>query len=396
MTKIKRFSANYIFPVSGPPIRNGIVGIDENGFVVEIIDQGENTEEIHSTEFHNGIIVPGFVNAHCHLELSHLKGLLKESTGIAEFVSQVRNLRKVDEQDISKAILNAFEELRLNGTVAVGDICNTTSTLEAKKKSTILCYNFVEQFGLSNSDAESRINQSIEIVNSFKGSGLNTVSITPHSTYSLSNKLWRLIGEVASKSQSPISIHFGESKQEYEFLADHSGQLLDNFKKLDIKLDFPDCHSPFEVVTKFIPRDSKVIFVHNTFTSSNEIQSLIAHFKEKYFVVCPSSNLFIENSLPDIMMMKQNGANIAIGTVSYASSATISVFDQILILLDKFKGLKFSEVINWATINGARALGYDSSVGTIEIGKKPGLNLVTDFDFTLMKPTSKSRIRKLL
>jgi len=391
-----RFSSNYIFPVHGTPIKNGIVCLDNNNTIIEIIEPVNCVKEFASMEFHNGVIVPGFVNTHCHLELSHLKGKLEQSLGIAGFVSQIGNNRKADELEIVNDIKRALSSLKSNGVVAVGDICNTSDTIYQKQESDILFHNFIELFGLNPFDSLARFNSSLELLNKFQISNCGKSSLTPHSTYSISVQLWGLIKDELSKNQSIISIHYGESLQEYTLLNDHSGLLAENFNNLGIPINLPECNNPLEVVKQFIPASSKVLFVHNTFASSAEIKELASHYKKSFFVLCPSSNLFIESVLPDVPMIAQTGVDIALGTDSYASTNTISIFDQMMILLEKFPTLSFNDVLKWATLNGAKALGLESQVGTFEIGKKPGLNLITNFDFTLMKPTPKSKVKRLV
>jgi cytosine/adenosine deaminase-related metal-dependent hydrolase len=395
MKRDHRFSANYIFPLDGPPIKNGVVVLDSNDAVKEVISPGDFVNELPNTEFHNGIIVPGFINSHCHLELSHLRGALKGTTGIAGFVSQVRGLRKSESDDIHRAIKDAIQTLKFHGIVAVGDICNTIDTLDLKKDSDILFHNFIEQFGLASETANEKFAQSKELLKLFQNSLGDSSSITPHSTYSLSYELWNLVKEEVRDKRQPVSIHYGESKQEYLLLKEHAGPLADNFKQLGIPLNLPDCKSPFEVVKEYLPKQSKMLFIHNTFAEKEEIQRLKSNFNEAYFVLCPSSNLFIEGVLPDVEMLAKSGAKIALGTDSYASSNTISIFDQMMILLEAFPSLSFDQLLTWATINGAKALNFDSKVGSIEIGKTPGLNLITNFDFMLMRPTSKSRVKRL-
>jgi len=392
---MRLFSANYIFPISGEPIRNGVVVLDNNNVVVEVIDPKGNEKELASMEFHNGVIVPGFVNAHCHIELSHLKGRFTQKKGIAGFVSQVRELRGVEPLEVAGSIKQAISTLEKNGTVAVGDICNTTDTLKGKMSTDIYFHNFIELFGLNPIDAREKVDSLLELLNRFQSNLQGASSLTPHSTYSISENLWNLINAELVKNPSIVSIHYGESLQEYAILNDRSGLLAENFKALSIPINLPECDSPLEVVKRFIPRHSKVLFVHNTFASAKEVQQLICHFAEPHFVVCPSSNQFIEGKLPDIPMLIDQGACLAIGTDSYASSNTLSVFDQILILLDQFPAIAFTDMVKWATLNGAKALSIDSIYGSFDKGKKPGLNLITDFDFNSMKPSPQSRIKRL-
>lgn len=393
---MRRFSANYIFPVNGLPIKNGIIELDSNNTIVNVIDPAGEAKEYSSMEFHNGVIVPGFVNAHCHIELSHLKGRLDQNQGIAGFVSQIRNLRNVESSIVQDSIKQAISTLYLNGTVAVGDICNTTDTLSEKAKSNIYFYNFIELFGLNSSDAREKIDSSLNLLNSFQSASSGSSSLTPHSTYSISDKLWNLIAFELDKNPSLVSIHYGESDQEYSLLKNLNGILADNFKMLGIPINLPDCKSPLEVVKRFIPKNAKTLFVHNTFSTENEVRELISHFDNPSFVLCPASNLFIEGRLPNIPMLVEQGAYLALGTDSYASSNSLSVFDQMQILLEHFPTISFSEILKWGTINGARALNIESKIGSFEKSKHPGLNLITNFDFGSMKPTRDSRVRRLV
>lgn len=393
---MQRFSSNYVFPVCSKPIKNGVVCLDNNNTIVEIIEPDDCIKELASMEFHNGVIVPGFINTHCHLELSHLKGKFEKSQGISGFVSQIRNNRKANQLEIADGIKSALSSLKSHGIVAVGDICNTSDTIPQKQESDILFHNFIEVFGLSSFYSKDLFYLASDLLNKFNLSNCGKSSLTPHSTYSVSVKLWELIRDELNRTQTPISIHYGESLQEYTLLKDHSGLLAENFKNLGIPINLPECSSPLEVVRNFIPANSKVLFVHNTFASNDEIKELASHYKESSFVLCPSSNLFIEGVLPDVPMIDQTGVNIALGTDSYASTNTISIFDQMMILLETFPTLSFNDVLKWATLNGANALGFESQLGTFEIGKKPGLNLITNFDFTLMKPTLKSKVKRLV
>jgi cytosine/adenosine deaminase-related metal-dependent hydrolase len=167
---MRRFSAHYVFPVNESPIKNGIVTVDDNNTILEIITPGDNLKELGSMEFHNGVIVPGFVNAHCHLELSHLKGRICQSKGIAEFVSQVRSTRKSEKHEIALAIKQAIRVLESNGTVAVADICNTADTIVEKQKSEILFHNFIELFGLNPNDTQERIANLLALLSKFRES----------------------------------------------------------------------------------------------------------------------------------------------------------------------------------------------------------------------------------
>ncbi|HDP75563.1 MAG TPA: hypothetical protein ENN49_06790 [Bacteroidales bacterium] len=394
---MKRFGANYIFPVNKPPIQNGIIETDDNGIIIRIIEPNSDFQEIHSTQFYNGIIVPGFVNSHCHIELSHLKGLKPSKPGIAGFIEAVTNQREVSQEIISKSITNAISQAQLSGTVAIADICNTTSTLPLKLKSDIYFHNFIELFGINPATAEATFGNGLKIYSEFKKHFPESTNLTPHSTYSLSKPLWNKISNHLSEVPLGItSVHYGESMAEYDFLATGSGPLFHRYSNANIQFIPPKGQSPYSVIIQNIPKHTKTVLVHATFAELEELKSLNGWFNQLTLVTCPESNLIIENTLPKLDKFESNGLDIAIGTDSLASASSLSLLNQIMIILNHFPAIDFQTVLRWATINGAKALNIDKKYGTLEVGKKPGLVLIEQFDFSNMRPTDKSVAKRLI
>lgn len=394
---MRRYGANYIFPVNKPPIRNGIIETDDKGIIKRIIEPDSDFQEIHSTQFFNGIIVPGFVNTHCHLELSHLKGIRPTKQGIAGFIEAVTSQRDAGYEIISKSITIAISQAQLSGTVAIADICNTISTLAHKVKAGIYFHNFIELFGINPAIAEQTFGNGLKIYSEFKKQFPESTNLTPHSTYSLSEPLWNKISNHLSEIRgADVSIHYGESKAEYEFLATGAGPLYHRYSSANIQFIPPKEQSPYSVVTHNIPKHTNVILVHNTFAEPEELKTLNGWFNNLTIVTCPESNLIIEKALPKLDIFASNGLNIAIGTDSLASASSLSMLDQIMIILNNFPVIDFQTVLKWATINGAKALNIDKKYGTLEVGKMPGLVLVDHFDFTNMRPTNKSAAKRLI
>ena len=147
-----------------------------------------------SVEFYDGIISPGFINCHCHLELSHLKGKIPKHTGLIDFLLKIVEQRFVDDETIQNAIQQAEAEMIQNGIVAVGDICNTNHTLEQKRKGKIHYQNFLEVSGFPKSIANQRFEQIKKNYDEFS-IHLNQNSIVPHAPYSVSTDLLKLIME---------------------------------------------------------------------------------------------------------------------------------------------------------------------------------------------------------
>lgn len=390
---MRRYSANYILTPHGTPIRNGIVEVDGNGVVVRVINPEESSIELASTEFHNGIIAPGFINTHCHTELSHLRGKLTRGTGLAGFVQQVRSLR-TDTGSVKNDVSEELKRMEQQGTVAVLDICNAASSLASKTASSIRFVNLIEVLGIEPKQANEVIRnaqQLRELASSSNSKG----AITPHSTYSLSSHLWELLLEELSNDQV-ISVHFAESMQEQELICSRTGLLSETFRDWGLPIEAIPKGTPIELLKRYIPRGSKLLLVHSTFLSQADARGIADWFPRVTLSLCPESNLFIEGVLPNIPMLHGMGIKLTIGTDSLASSNTLSMLTQMKIIAKHFPSIPFQTVLEWATRNGAELLNLHHEMGSIEVGKKPGLNLITPFDFSNWRLLEGSRVVRLV
>ncbi len=168
---------------------NSVLIINENGVVENIITENDAGSGV---ETYNGFLSPGFINCHCHLELSHMKGLIPERTGLVDFVFKVVNERHHTDDKILQAISDAEDEMIRNGIVAAGDICNNTLTFSQKQKQRIHYFNFIETSGWLPSVSQIRFERAKKLAEQF--SILNSqLSISPHASYSVSEELWKKI-----------------------------------------------------------------------------------------------------------------------------------------------------------------------------------------------------------
>ncbi len=187
----RKFSAGNIFTGYQLLEAGNVLITDKAGKVIEIVPSTEAGDDI---QHFAGILSPGFINAHCHLELSHMKGLIPEKTGLVDFVFKVISERHFSEEEILAAIEKADNEMYENGIVAVGDICNNTLTIPQKQKSKLQYYNFIEASGFPPSVAETRFQRSLDFYNQYNKSFANN-SIVPHAPYSVSPELFSMIDE---------------------------------------------------------------------------------------------------------------------------------------------------------------------------------------------------------
>ncbi len=160
---MRYFSADYIIPVTSYPIKNGVVAIDEDGCICGIYDVLSVPKDV-DVEVLPGVLIPGFINTHCHLELSHMKGFIPQKTGLVSFIQGVMSNRdKVSPEQIEEAMLQADDMMFQNGIQAIGDHVNSIVSAAVKSKSKITYHTFVEILGVKDGDALDKIDQAKEI-----------------------------------------------------------------------------------------------------------------------------------------------------------------------------------------------------------------------------------------
>jgi cytosine/adenosine deaminase-related metal-dependent hydrolase len=338
----------------------GIVGLEDAG------------DDIQSFE---GVLSPGFINAHCHLELSHMKGMIPTETGLGEFVKQIVGLRKVPEAQIQEAIVNAEAEMIANGIVAVGDISNTTDTLAQKEKNNLAYYNFVEIYDLDPTLAPDKMIAGLAVQKQFTDSGL-TASLIPHAPYSVTFALWKLLAK--HFGTHTITMHNQETPAENEFFETKTGSFLSMYERTKISLDFFHATglSSLQSVLPFFKNASTSILVHNSFTTAADINAIDKEMPNTFWCLCPNANQYIEKTMPPIELLQKHSAKIIVGTDSLASNWSLNILDELKTIQKYNPSIPLAEMLTWATLNGALALQMDKRLGSFETGKKPGVVLI--------------------
>jgi cytosine/adenosine deaminase-related metal-dependent hydrolase len=375
---ISHISATYVYPVTGPAIKRGVLAIDPKGGIKGVYTEQEARDgQIQEIVHYEGLLVPGFVNTHCHLELSNLRGKIPKKTGLPEFVKSVIKSRTSDEYELNLAMLSADIEMHENGIVAVGDISNQLISRSLKVNSPVYYFTFLEIMGFNPAIAT----EAMQRAKQFK-SELDPlpVSIVPHAPYSVSTALFGELHKYAEFQDGPLSIHNQETADENAFFEQKSGGFLELFKFLgqDISFYEPSGKTSLQTYLPLLPPKMKTLLVHNTYTSAADAAYAKSIHKNLYWCLCPHANLYIENMLPDVNMMRKENLRITLGTDSLASNDGLSILAEMNLLQERFN-VPTEELLTWATFNGAEFLGIESRFGSFEPGKQPGINLV---DFT--------------
>ncbi len=381
--------ASYIIPLNSAPIANGYLYIEDDGTVIHVSKETPITDQFE-VEVYEGLICPGFVNTHCHLELSHMKEQMSEGTGLAKFVDEVPKRRQ---QEANKSILieKADEEMCQAGIVAVGDISNTSESIETKKKSPIQYHSFVELYGLERDAATHKMEEGIVLLGEFEKNNL-AASIVPHAPYSVSPDLLQKI--YSHNEGSLLSIHHQETSSENELFIEGQGELAETFLKkgfdLSAHLHFGKSSTEFSL-TPYLSPSQKVLLVHNTYSSAEDIDRVASHFSDAYWCTCPKANWYIERRLPNYHLWLEKNLKITVGTDSLASNDTLSILEELKLIQSKFPAISTNELLSWACKNGAEFFEFQS-LGTFESGKKPGVLLIEHVEGMTLTKNSKIKV----
>jgi cytosine/adenosine deaminase-related metal-dependent hydrolase len=369
----KKFRADQLFDGYNLLDHQQVLITTEEGVIENIVSINEAGDDVQQF---SGILCPGFINCHCHLELSHMKGMINEGTGLADFVFKVVTQRHFPEEDILNAIEKAEDEMLNNGIVAVGDICNNTVALKQKIRRRIYYHNFIEASGFNPQIATARFERSFGF---FKEHAqhfpLESNSIVPHAPYSVADELWKKI--IHFPGNHLMTIHNQETVAENEWFIDKKGDFIDFYKKMNIDVSFflaSGKSSLQSYLLKFLKNQS-LILVHNVHTSEEDLLFAKTSGKKIAWCFCPNANLYIGGQLPAIDLFIKNDCEIVLGTDSLASNHQLSILEEIKTIRRHFPDISTDQLLRWATINGAKALQMDKLLGSFEQGKQPGVIL---------------------
>ena len=374
----RKFKADKIFTGYEILTGNQVLITDHAGVIADMVNIDNAGDDI---ETYNGMLSPGFINCHCHMELSHLKGFIPKNAGLVDFVFKVVTGRNFDEELIVAAIEAAENEMYKNGIVAVGDICNNTLTIAQKIKGNLYYHNFIEASGFPPSVAQQRFKHSIDFYNLFTEK-FPSNSIVPHAPYSVSPEMFGMIN--AFPNNQLLTIHNQEIPAENELFENGTGDFLRMYEQMNIDISFfkPTGKTSLQSYLPWFTKGQTIILVHNVATTEADTAftklQVQALNPSVYYCLCPNANLYISNSLPDVNLLAGHQDKIILGTDSLASNDQLSILAEINTLQKNFPALPYTALLQWATLNGAKALGIENTFGSFEKGKKPGIVLIKE------------------
>jgi len=396
--------ANHIIDAHFNFIENAVLIVTKDGVIQSLLNPLEHKEDIQSIEKSKiekfeGLLAPGFVNTHCHLELSYLKNEVKEKTGLSGFVSEVEQKKQAKSDFILECISNAEKEMLQNGIVAVGDISNTINSVNQKQKENLYYHTFVECYASNKQYANKAFQNSLKVFETFSelNSNKNKASITPHAPYSVSKELFQKLNDWITNNRSIVSIHNQECEDENKMFTDGSGNLARFIQSFGTDLnDFTIGKKSVHSYIDKLPSKNNLQLVHNTYSELDDIQIVNKHYQNSYWCFCPNANLFIENTIPKIDLFIQENCKITVGTDSLASNHQLSILEELKSIQKLYPEVKLADLIQWATLNGAEFLQIENTYGSFSKGKKPGVVLIENMDLKGLSLSKESTCRRII
>lgn len=363
--------ARVVFPVDRPPIENGVVTIEGD----RIVSVGPHDPSIKSLDLGDVALLPGLVNAHTHLEFSHLrKPLGQPGIGIVDWIRLIIAERaRGDIQQVTPSHLLGQQESLAAGVTTVGDIVtNPAATCPA----TIDAPFFHEVIGFSRARAESSLNsliQRIELAIAAQppaGFPIPIQGISPHAPYTVSPLLLRPLVTLAHRQNMPVAMHLAESREELQFLREGTGPFKDLLEERSMWDDeaVPLGSTPHDYLL-MLADAPRALVIHGNYLEDDELDFLATHRDRMSLVYCPRTHAYFNHSPYPLAAALKYGVRVALGTDSRASNPDLKLLAEMQHVARAHQDVNSHQILRMATLAGAEALGRDSEFGSLTPGK---------------------------
>jgi aminodeoxyfutalosine deaminase len=367
-----RYHAAWIVPIEGEPIREGWVTVDR-GRIVALGRRAAN-DATPGVELGDVALMPGLVNAHTHLELSYLRDQIAPSSSFTMWARHIiaERRQRLNPRDalITSGIDAGIDEAVRCGTAVIGDISNTLAPFEKLAKSPLAGVVFWEIIGFKIVEPDALVEHAVDELRRLPAAERLRVSLSAHAPYSVAPLLFRSIKNAVAKMPFvPSSVHLAEGAEEVELLTTGGGPwkaLMKDIGSWNFEWNAPGV-GPVQYLDDMGFLDSRLLAVHGVQMSTEDLEKL--RRRGVTLVTCPRSNGYTGAGLPPIVDFYESGVRIVIGTDSLASSPDLNVFSEVATLHALAPSVPAASLLESATIQGARALGFDADYGSIEPGK---------------------------
>ena len=370
---MKSYTAEWVLPMTGEPIHRGSVSIE--GGRIAAVDARAPADAI---DLGRVAIMPALVNAHTHLELSYLRGMVPPTEKFLDWIHAIMATRRqypdAGDPRILDAARAAIADARASGTGLLGDVSNTLVTARLLREASMPAQIFYELVRFNASDVESMTREARAKADAASHDGDVRVSLAPHAPYSVSPALFAAIrADLDAHPGHVSSVHLGESPEEIEFIQSGTGPWRTLLEELDVWTDSwePPGTSPVEYLDRLGFLDRRILAVHGVQFDGEDLDRLRS--RDMTVVSCPRSNRHVGVGSPPLEAFYATNVKVAFGTDSLASAPDLNLFAELAEARRVAPRVPARSLLESATRQGAAALGFDGDFGTIEGGKRAQL-----------------------
>lgn len=396
------YEADWICPVSSPPVHNGAFAVD-NGKIIPLplgeggagearARQGEALSNVPG-EGHNRVtfpgcaIIPGFVNAHSHLELTILRGFLDD----LPFSDWIPKLTRAKYQQLTRdemlasARLGCMEMIRA-GVTCLGEVMDLGTAWPAMREFGLRGIAYQEVFGPSESQVEQAVSDLIQKIDDLRDDETETlrVGVSPHAPYTVSGKLYEAVNWYAAQDNLRMAAHIAESEDEGMFVRWGAGPFAERWAERGIPFTPGGC-SPLAYIDGFDLLRPETLLVHAIDLEDSDFE--ILRTKRPAVVHCPKSNAKLGHGIARLREIRNAGVPVGLGTDSVASNNVVDMFEEMRAAIFQQRGnvLDARSAFRMATLGGAECLGLSNQLGSLETGKRADF-VVIDLNDPAVQP----------
>lgn len=373
-----RYRARWVVPIAEPPIPNGVVAVE--GDRIAFVGLAADAPPGEDDDLGDVVLLPGLVNAHCHLELTAMRGFL-EDLDFRRWILRLTNARRavLDREALLDSARYGLEEGVRAGITTYADTCSSGVVMQAMREAHVRGVMYQEVFGPDPAQCADSIRGLREAVAGLRylETPLVRVGVSPHAPYTVSDDLFRATAALAREQHLPMAIHIAESEAEAALVVEGEGAFAEGLRRRNIAVS-PRAMSPIELLAKLEVLDARPLLIHCVRVANGDIASIatarcgVAH--------CPASNAKLGHGIAPVAEMLAAGVTVGIGSDSMASNNHMDILAEArLVLLGQRARLGSIEtpdavgVLEMATIGGAHAIGLGDVIGTLEAGKQADL-----------------------
>ena len=383
-----RIRAGQVYPVTAPPIEDGAVLVDALGRIAAVGPHARvpTPARAETREYPNAVLVPGLINCHTHLELTHLAGQNVEP----EFAKWIRGVRTLKEatspEDFDAAAVAGVKDCWSRGVTCVAETGSTGAVMRALHDLGGRGIVYQEVFGPDPSQVATSMAELEAAVAQLRD--LTTaqlrVGVSPHAPYTVSAPLYEAVAAFARRQHLPVAVHLAESKEESQFVQDGAGPFADAWRARGIPVEPRGC-TPVEYLARLGVLSSGTLCIHCVQMDDDHRDIAVLEGAGAAIAHCPRSNRAHGHGSAPLAAFRSADLRVGLGTDSVVSVGDLDVWAEA-----RAAGLEGDSALRALTLEGARALGWAGEIGSLEAGKAADLAVFSSTNLHQPSPTSRT------